>query len=251
MDIESLSASLAPEAVSEERYEEMWKAERPSDSSAHLARVSDVSRLHEEMVIEFFAHNAPQIDYKTRPEIAAYIKLVLEQNKAFHIQRAHRHGKSSRKELILHARDLRKLDLSTFEDAEPFMLVRKHVILLRFSPVRAIILKDRCMLLLPEGADAFLSPIKMRLEDFSGSLQPQDASKYEFRAIEAILEATCADLRRSVEKIAPRVEVAMKNLRVITTTALENMRRVKNRIDEIQSHAAAVSRYVFLCLVLA
>lgn len=61
----------------------------------------------------------------------------------------------------LHARDVRQLDVTISTNDEPTIIVRRHVILLRMDPFRAIILRDRCLLLVPEGADGMLDKVQM------------------------------------------------------------------------------------------
>ncbi len=68
------------------------------------------------------------------------------------------------------------------------MIVRRDVILLRMVPIRAIILHDRCILLLPMGADGYISHIKAVLG------HPMGDDKFELRALEAILDSTCSSL---------------------------------------------------------
>eukprot|EP00047_Mylnosiga_fluctuans_P023649 m.142823 g.142823 ORF g.142823 m.142823 type:complete len:433 (+) comp9654_c1_seq3:3747-5045(+) len=191
----------------------------------------------EEMVMEFFADKEPKVEFMTRAAISQYIKTVLEKNKAFHAERVQRHNKGGRKELLLHARDLRKLDLAVSEDADPFIIVRRHVVLLRLVPIRAIILRDRCLLLVPDGADEFLATIRARLQE-----PLDDITKFEFRALEAILEAKCLALQRVYRKLTPRTLAAMRALKVTTSRALESMRRVKNDMDKLQANVIAMQR---------
>ncbi|CAJ1910638.1 unnamed protein product [Cylindrotheca closterium] len=57
---------------------------------------------------------------------------------------------------FLHPRDLRKLVTPFSASNEPEFIVRRHVILLHFDSLRAIILRDRVLLLVPDGADSIL-----------------------------------------------------------------------------------------------
>mmetsp|Transcript_12972 Transcript_12972/g.28172 ORF Transcript_12972/g.28172 Transcript_12972/m.28172 type:complete len:385 (+) Transcript_12972:584-1738(+) len=46
---------------------------------------------------------------------------------------------------------------------EPQLMVRRHVMLLNFDPLRAIVLKDRLLVLVPDGADSILINLERRV----------------------------------------------------------------------------------------
>ena len=61
----------------------------------------------------------------------------------------------------------------------PALIVRRHVILINFDPLRAIILRDRVLLLVPDGADGVVlgleksvrGGIKQKVEDVFGEVE--------------------------------------------------------------------------------
>lgn len=57
----------------------------------------------------------------------------------------------------LHPRDMRRLVFPFSVSNEPELIVRRHVMLLNFDPLRAIVLRDRLLILVPDGADSILS----------------------------------------------------------------------------------------------
>jgi len=63
----------------------------------------------------------------------------------------------------LHPRDMRRLvtPFSTSNEAE--LIVRRHVMLLNFDPLRAIVLRDRLLVVVPDGADTILEELEKRL----------------------------------------------------------------------------------------
>ncbi len=63
----------------------------------------------------------------------------------------------------LHPRDMRRLVTPFSATNEPVIMVRRHVMLLNFDPLRAIVLRDRLLLLVPDGADAILMQLERRL----------------------------------------------------------------------------------------
>ena len=63
----------------------------------------------------------------------------------------------------MHPRDLRRLTSPFSASNEPELMVRRHVILCNFDPLRAIILRDRLLLIVPDGADSLLAQVERRV----------------------------------------------------------------------------------------
>lgn len=63
----------------------------------------------------------------------------------------------------LHPRDMRRLVTPFSASNEPELIVRRHAMLLNFDPLRAIILRDRLLVLVPEGADSLLMILEQRV----------------------------------------------------------------------------------------
>eukprot|EP00538_Stauroneis_constricta_P012946 CAMPEP_0119550220 /NCGR_PEP_ID=MMETSP1352-20130426/3765_1 /TAXON_ID=265584 /ORGANISM="Stauroneis constricta, Strain CCMP1120" /LENGTH=586 /DNA_ID=CAMNT_0007595993 /DNA_START=91 /DNA_END=1854 /DNA_ORIENTATION=+ len=64
---------------------------------------------------------------------------------------------------FLHPRDMRKLVTPFSASNEPELIVRRHAMLLNFDPLRAIILRDRLLILVPDGADSLLVELEERV----------------------------------------------------------------------------------------
>jgi hypothetical protein len=63
----------------------------------------------------------------------------------------------------LHPRDMRRLVSPFSASNEPDVIVRRHVMLLNFDPLRAIILRDRLLVIVPRGADSLLVALEQRV----------------------------------------------------------------------------------------
>jgi magnesium transporter len=63
----------------------------------------------------------------------------------------------------LHPRDMRRLVTPFSSSNEPEIMVRRHVILLNCDPLRAIVLRDRLLVLVPDGADSILETLTKRI----------------------------------------------------------------------------------------
>ena len=77
----------------------------------------------------------------------------------------------------LHPRDMRKLVTPFSATNEPELIVRRHVMLLNFDPLRAIVLRDRLLVLVPNGADSMLSHLETRVR--GGGLDEVEASVFD------------------------------------------------------------------------
>jgi magnesium transporter len=64
----------------------------------------------------------------------------------------------------LHPRDMRRLVTPFSATNEPELIVRRHVMLLNFDPLRAIVLRDRLLVLVPDGADSILERLAERIQ---------------------------------------------------------------------------------------
>jgi magnesium transporter len=63
----------------------------------------------------------------------------------------------------LHPRDMRRMVIPFSKSNEPALIVRRHAMLFNFDPLRAIILRDRLLVLVPDGADSILEELEGRL----------------------------------------------------------------------------------------
>jgi magnesium transporter len=76
---------------------------------------------------------------------------------------------------FLHPRDMRRLVTPFSASNEPEIIVRRHAILLNFDPLRAIILRDRLLVVVPDGADSILVELERRLR---GGLEYERDTEY-------------------------------------------------------------------------
>jgi Mg2+ and Co2+ transporter CorA len=76
----------------------------------------------------------------------------------------------------LHPRDMRRLVTPFSATNEPELIVRRHVMLLNMDPLRAIVLRDRLLVLVPNGADSILEQLEKRV---SGGLKEMENSVFD------------------------------------------------------------------------
>lgn len=73
----------------------------------------------------------------------------------------------------LHPRDMRRLVTPFSASNEPELMVRRHVMLLNFDPLRAIVLRDRLLILVPDGADSILISLEKRVRGGIDEMEKQ------------------------------------------------------------------------------
>ncbi|DAZ98852.1 TPA: hypothetical protein N0F65_002577 [Lagenidium giganteum] len=151
----------------------------------------------------------------------------------------------------VHMRDLRKLDASFGATSKPFILARQQAILFSADPLRAIVLRDSCMVLVPLGADGLHARIISSFKEF---VQMKDASTaFEFMALEAILSTLTSyvvyyNSRRLLQEEcnARSVEIVRALNKVVQgkgmSTALETLRIMKNGMSDFEAQVDSVRR---------
>lgn len=82
----------------------------------------------------------------------------------------------------LHPRDMRRLVTPFSSSNEPELMVRRHVMLLNFDPLRAIVLRDRLLVLVPDGADSILLDLERHvrggIEDMEKGVFGEDTTMH-------------------------------------------------------------------------
>lgn len=179
--------------------------EKPEHSTKPLT-VDNVNMF----VLELFENGHHETRDMNRAELHQYIKTG--------VTKVNTHGQHAPSQFAsLTARDIRKLDDSFEIVSEPVIFVRQHVVLINIDPLRAIVLRDRCLLLLPYGADDILSVVMDKMLDHHHHPHQQQQHEYafEFRAIETILESIVRVLDREFFHLKRLVDESLKQLRKV------------------------------------
>ncbi|TMW63223.1 hypothetical protein Poli38472_002164 [Pythium oligandrum] len=142
----------------------------------------------------------------------------------------------------VHARDIRKLDNMFAVSNEPSIIVRKQAIIMNADPLRAVIMRNVCLVFVPDGADSLLSNLR---EKFLEHAHPEATEQpFELSALEALLATICRHFEHEYEKTAPVVSKALDRLAhgKIATAELETLRSFKNSMNEFESQVNGVRR---------
>ncbi|KAG3115271.1 hypothetical protein PI124_g5653 [Phytophthora idaei] len=141
----------------------------------------------------------------------------------------------------VHARDIRRMDNAFSVSNEPAIIIRKQAILISADPLRAIVMRDVCLVYVPDGADSLLSILK---EQFSQAARENAEDPYEFRALEALLATLARYFQTDYEKLSPIVISALDRLVQgnLHSRELETLREFKNTMNEFESQVDGVRR---------
>ncbi|KAL3671824.1 hypothetical protein V7S43_002493 [Phytophthora oleae] len=140
----------------------------------------------------------------------------------------------------VHARDIRRMENVFSSFNEPSVVIRQQAIFFSADPLRAIVLRDACLVYVPDGADSLLSMLKhyfvMNARD--------DTSPYEFRALETLLATLARYFRAQYDQLSPIVIVDLERLvhGHLDSRELERLREFKNTMNEFETQVDGVRR---------
>lgn len=146
----------------------------------------------------------------------------------------------------LQPRDLRLLDSSFIYSKEPAILVRRHSILVNLWPIKALLLHDRTLIFVPDGADSMLSTLLTHLRERVDVDNPDYREmevSFVLRSLEAIFITTSLSLDTEVEGLIPKVAQRIKE--VMTTSSgvtIELLRQTKYQVDEAQGKLSSIQQ---------
>eukprot|EP00743_Colponemidia_sp_Colp-15_P007268 GILK01007849.1.p1 GENE.GILK01007849.1~~GILK01007849.1.p1 ORF type:complete len:421 (-),score=83.99 GILK01007849.1:106-1305(-) len=140
---------------------------------------------------------------------------------------------------LLQLRDLRNIDPS-LNIGESSLLVRYHCVLIHLGGLSVILLHDKCLLFIPQGADSVLSVFMSRLR------LPDDADRklpFEVRALEAVFMTMCTMCESefmSLEQSARAfLSIISKNL---NRKLVDRLRRCKIDIVRVQQDVKSMKK---------
>ncbi|KDO32726.1 hypothetical protein SPRG_02424 [Saprolegnia parasitica CBS 223.65] len=141
----------------------------------------------------------------------------------------------------LHMRDLRKLDHTFSATNEPSIAVRKQVILVNADPLRGVIMRDCCLLFVPNGADTLIQLLRNKM---ALSKSEEGHIHFEFRALEAIFYSICKMLSSDCERLISVVSEALSRLAgaQLSSGEIEVLHILKNKVNEFESQVTGLRR---------
>ncbi|ETN22620.1 hypothetical protein PPTG_02503 [Phytophthora nicotianae INRA-310] len=141
----------------------------------------------------------------------------------------------------VHARDIRRMENAFSASNEPSIILRKQAIFFSADPLRAIVLRDACMVYIPDGADSLISMLK---QDFLTNARDNAEAPFEFRALEALLATLARYFRAQYDQLSPAIVSDLEHLVQgnLNSRELERLREFKNTMNEFESQVDGVRR---------
>jgi len=106
----------------------------------------------------------------------------------------------------LHPRDMRRLVTPFSASNEPELIVRRHVMVFNFDPFRAIITRDRLLVMVPPGADSLLKKLEERIVGNSFEYEDYDDDDEEIDNVDEREGGKDAGVEESAEKTTRTAE---------------------------------------------
>ncbi|OWZ23296.1 CorA Metal Ion Transporter [Phytophthora megakarya] len=141
----------------------------------------------------------------------------------------------------VHTRDIRRMENAFSASNEPSIILRKQTIFFSADPLRAIVLRDSCLVYVPDGADSLISMLQ---QDFLSNARDNADSPFEFRALEALLATLARYFRSQYDQLSPAIVADLEQLVQghIDSRELERLREFKNTMNEFESQVDGVRR---------
>ncbi|KAF4041975.1 CorA-like Mg2+ transporter protein [Phytophthora infestans] len=141
----------------------------------------------------------------------------------------------------VHARDIRRMENAFSASNEPSIILRKQTIFFSADPLRAIVLRDACLVYVPDGADSLISMLK---QDFLTNARDNAEAPFEFRALEALLATLARYFRAQYDQLSPAIVSDLEHLVQgnLDSHELERLREFKNTMNEFESQVDGVRR---------
>jgi len=138
----------------------------------------------------------------------------------------------------LQPRDIRQFDPAFSNSHDPEILVRKHAVLINLDHIQALVLFNRCFIIVPDGADSVLGQILARLSEMK-----EFVLEFEFRSYEAVFVTVASLLYEGFRKLEPEiinsVEIVLKKT---SGPILEELRQVERRLANLQASVNATRK---------
>ena len=248
------STLRAPDSIANFQSQNNWKEGGLSTAASFMTTTgsgarSAVDQLLEEigrnhhvdqtiplLVLEFF----PDRDFKypemTFSDLYHYVKHAMHDTTDMHHE-----DPAFAKFPKLSSPDIRKLDDSLLSESEPLIASRQNVILVNMDILKAIILRDRCLLLLPLGADEVLEVVMEWLQSEKEALPHETDLEFEFLALETIMESVIRKLDKDFKALSKEVQTNLKCLRdASSATELDRLRNLKSEVAQFDSRIIGI-----------
>mmetsp|Transcript_6675 Transcript_6675/g.6980 ORF Transcript_6675/g.6980 Transcript_6675/m.6980 type:complete len:480 (+) Transcript_6675:46-1485(+) len=144
------------------------------------------------------------------------------------------------------SRDLRRLDTLFTPQDEPAILIRRHAVLISLDPIRVIVMYDRVVGFVPDGADTLLKTLYINMKVWEGESGQQplhqhvnnnepQLSTFEMRAYEAIFGTVVEILKQEEKLLREKIDgvvAILSKYSIIPIKVQDKVRQYKHEVTE-------------------
>ncbi|KAM3572835.1 hypothetical protein VYU27_005194 [Nannochloropsis oceanica] len=164
---------------------------------------------------------------------------------------------------LLNARDVRRLvsglDTESVKSKEMSIAVRRHTIVLSLDIIRCLILWDRIIVVVPDGAESNcfgelernLRWLRVQQRAFDMGEGGEEEEEFEFLALEAVLMTINNHFRNRLKDIRPHIIKNSKALLgngTLNTQLQDTLRQLKSQVANHQAKVRSLHKAIFALL---
>jgi len=161
---------------------------------------------------------------------------------------------------LLNARDVRRLisglDTESVKSKEMSIAVRRHTVVLNLDIIRCLILWDRIIVVVPEGADSNcfgeleenLRWLRVQQRAFDMGEGGEEEEEFEFLALEAVLMTINNHFKNRLKELRPHIIKNAKALLgngTLNTQHQDTLRQLKSKVANHQAKVRSLHKAIF------
>lgn len=144
---------------------------------------------------------------------------------------------------FIQLRDLRRLEYLFTPQEEPAILVRRHAVVISLDPLRVVVMADRLILLVPDGADMLIQLLSNQMQAHTRELSLHNP--FEMQAFEAIFGTVIEIQKLQLSDLEARIKKVSRILRkysIVPVEVQEKVQMFKQRVSEMIERARGHKR---------
>lgn len=135
-------------------------------------------------------------------------------------------------------RDLRRLEYLFTPQEEPAVFVRRHAVIISLDPLRVVVMADRLILLVPDGADVLIQLLSNQMLSYMNDTATN--MPFEMQAYEAVFGTVIEIQKLHLSELDSRIKKVSKILRkysIVPVEVQEKVQQFKQRVSEMIERA--------------
>ena len=123
---------------------------------------------------------------------------------------------------------------------EPAIFVRRHAVIISLDPLRVVVMADRLILFVPDGADVLIQLLSNQMQSYMNDVGTE--LPFEMQAYEAIFGTVIEIQKLQLSDLDARIKKVSKILRkysIVPVEIQEKVQQFKQRVSEMIERAKA------------